>query len=413
MGRSRTSGIISDEDGNKVVNKVYHGRRIFRRLGAVTQEEAEQWLARQTEERRKAREFGTRPERNFADAAEKYLIERAHKASIDTDALHISALLPFIGKRTLRQIHDATLEPFKTQRRRDGVSETTIKRALEVVRCILNLAARSWRDEHGLTWLETAPLITMPDTRKTARKPYPLSWDEQRRLFALLPGSIAQMALFAVNTGCREQEVCQLRWEWELPVPELQTSVFVIPAEFGGRSERSGVKNREDRVVVLNDVAKRLIDAQRGLHREFVFVGSKGKPRKPIRFMNNTAWQTARKKAGLAQVRVHDLKHTFGRRLRTAGVPLETRKVLLGHKTGDITSHYSAPELSELIRAANAVLKAQESTLLRVVTKQDQGVYREKSRKSRADVRQSENGPGAAAPNPLNVLANSGAPGRI
>ncbi len=80
------------------------------RLGAVTQEEAEQWLARQTEERRKAREFGTRPERNFADAAEKYLIERAHKASIDIDALHISALLPFIGKRTLRQIHDATLE---------------------------------------------------------------------------------------------------------------------------------------------------------------------------------------------------------------------------------------------------------------------------------------------------------------
>jgi hypothetical protein len=51
-------------------------------------------------------------------------------------------------------------------------------------------------------------------------------------------------------------------------------------------------------------------------------------------------------------------------------VPPETRKVLLGHRTGDITSHYNAPELSELIRAANAVLKAQESTLLRVVTKQ-------------------------------------------
>jgi integrase len=336
MGRSRTSGIISDEDGNKVVNKVYHGRRIFRRLGAVTQEEAEQWLARQTEERRKAREFGTRPERNFADAAEKYLIERAHKASIDTDALLITALLPFIGKRTLRQIHDATLEPFKAQRRRDGVSETTIKRALEVVRCILNLAARSWRDEHGLTWLETAPLITMPDTRKTARKPYPLSWDEQRRLFVLLPGSVAQMALFAVNTGCREQEVCQLRWEWEVPVPELQTSVFVIPAEFVGRSERSGVKNREDRVVVLNDVAKRVIEAQRGLHQEFVFVASKGKPRKPIRYMNNTAWQNARKKAALLQVRVHDLKHTFGRRLRTAGVPLERARCCSG--TRPVTS---------------------------------------------------------------------------
>jgi hypothetical protein len=59
--------------------------------------------------RRKAREFGTRPERNFADAAEKYLIDHAHQASTDTDALHITALLPFIGKRPLRQIHDATV----------------------------------------------------------------------------------------------------------------------------------------------------------------------------------------------------------------------------------------------------------------------------------------------------------------
>ena len=80
-------------------------------------------------------------------------------------------------------------------------------------------------------------------------------------------------------------------------------------------------------------------------------------------------------------MRVHDLKHTFGRRLRTAGVALETRKVLLGHKTGDITSHYSAPELAELMRAANAVLKAQESALLRVVTKQSQV----STGKSRAD----------------------------
>src|SRR5678815_4469194 len=102
---------------------------------------------------------------------------------------------------------------------------------------------------------------------------------------------------------------------WEVSVAELQTSVFVIPAEFAGRSGRSGVKNCEDRVLVLNDVAKRVIDSQRGLHREFVFVSTKGKPRRPLRYMNNTAWQAARRTAGLLQVRVHDLKHTFGRHL--------------------------------------------------------------------------------------------------
>ncbi len=54
-------------------------------------------------------------------------------------------------------------------------------------------------------------------------------------------------------------------------------------------------------------------------------------------------------------VRIHDLKHTFGRRLRAAGIPLETRKVLLGHRNGDITSHYSAPELEELLDAVGRV----------------------------------------------------------
>ncbi len=48
-----------------------------------------------------------------------------------------------------------------------------------------------------------------------------------------------------------------------------------------------------------------------------------------------------------------DLKHTFRRRLRAAGVPVEMRKVLLGHRNGDITTHYSAPELEELLEATN------------------------------------------------------------
>ncbi|MFK7888898.1 MAG: tyrosine-type recombinase/integrase, partial [Gammaproteobacteria bacterium] len=60
-----------------------------------------------------------------------------------------------------------------------------------------------------------------------------------------------------------------------------------------------------------------------------------------------------RKKVGLPQVRVHDLKRTFGRRLRAAGVSFEDRQDLLGHRSGRITTHYSAPELNKLIESAN------------------------------------------------------------
>ena len=57
-----------------------------------------------------------------------------------------------------------------------------------------------------------------------------------------------------------------------------------------------------------------------------------------------------------------DLKHTFGRRLRAAGVSFEDRQDLLGHKSRRITTHYSAAELSNLIDAANQVCGTKSRT---------------------------------------------------
>lgn len=371
------------------VDKIVHGQRICESCGTCDEEEAKQYLIRRLEEIRQAVIYGVRPDRIFRIAATKYLSENQHKASIVSDGYMLKSLDPFIGEVPLSKLHDGTLQPYIAARRAEGIKFKTINLALSVVRRILNLAARKWRDEHGLTWLETPPLISMlsaPD----ARKPYPLSGEEQKVLFQELPPHLARMALFKVNTGTREQEVCQLRWDWEIEVPELGTTVFLIPANFGGRTDHSGVKNGEDRLVVLNDVARSVIASCRGKHPErvFTFEGE------PVGSMNNSGWWKARVRAairiynesgrnipaelliqgqrgiliteklkrymesvlpGLANVRVHDLKHTFGRRLRSVGVPLETRKVLLGHKNGDITSHYSGAELSELLEASNRV----------------------------------------------------------
>ncbi len=113
--------------------------------------------------------------------------------------------------------------------------------------------------------------------------------------------------------------------------------------------------------MVLNSVAVSVVDGQRGLPPVWVFP-HRGRR---ITKIYNSAWKHARDKAaakfeeafgvacpeGFANIRVHDLKHTFGRRLRATGAPLETRKALLGHKNGDITTHYSAVEVSELLEA--------------------------------------------------------------
>jgi integrase len=341
MGRKTSPG-LRNRNGIWHIEKQVLGQKIHESTGTGNLKEAELILARRTEEIRQAKIFGVRPKRTFREAATKFLEENMHLASIGDYALSIRQLDPFIGNLPLENVHIGTLQPFIEARRKDGVKTKTINMALAVVRRILNLAARLWRDDNGLTWLESPPLIQMMPLTD-ARKPYPLSWEEQRQLFKALPDHLARMALYKVNTGCREQEVCQLRWDWEVQVPELETSVFLIPGEI--------VKNREDRLVVLNRVAKSVIDQVRGEHPEFVFT-YKGKPLKKIRA---SAWRRARIDVGLPEVRVHDLKHTFGRRLRAAGVPLETRKVLLGHRNGDITSHYSAPELEELLEAANRV----------------------------------------------------------
>ncbi|MBW2688921.1 MAG: tyrosine-type recombinase/integrase [Deltaproteobacteria bacterium] len=269
-------------------------------------------------------------------------MENQHKRSLNDDVIRLSQLIPWIGQVTLDKIHRGTLEPWIAHRRKDGLATGTINHGLKLVRRIVNLAATEWVDEHGLTWIQAAPKIKLlPDRQK--RQPYPISWDEQARLFKELPDHLTAMALFAVNTGCRDGEICRLKWDWEVQVPELDTSVFIIPGDF--------VKNGDERLVVLNRVAKSVIESLRDNHETHVFT-FRGRP---VSHMLNSGWKRARINVGLTQVRVHDLKHTFGRRLRAAGIGFEDRQDLLGHRSGRITTHYSAAELSKLLEAANKV----------------------------------------------------------
>jgi integrase len=82
--------------------------------------------------------------------------------------------------------------------------------------------------------------------------------------------------------------------------------------------------------------------------------------------INNSGWQEARRRAaeryekefgrpcpdGFRNIRVHDLKHTYGYRLRAAGVQFEDRQLLLGHKAQHVTTHDSAADIGNLIAAS-------------------------------------------------------------
>jgi integrase len=85
--------------------------------------------------------------------------------------------------------------------------------------------------------------------------------------------------------------------------------------------------------------------------------------------MTNAAWRKGRESVDLKEVRVHDLRHTFGMRLRAVGVLYEDRQDLLGHHAGRITTHYSKVEINRLIECVELLCEARkpELTLIRRV----------------------------------------------
>ncbi len=324
------------------IDKMVNGRRISRSTGTNNHIEAQQVLARLIDEARQAAIFGVRTKRRFSQAIERYIDENQHLASINDNTAHLMLIMSVIGDLYLHEIHDESVRAFIDARKRDGRKSKTVNIALAALRRVLKLATGKWRDVNGLTWLESMPIIENVKWND-ARKPFTLSYDDQAKLFGVMPGHLRAMCLFKVNTGCREQEVCQLRWEWEYELTGSDDIVFILPEWL--------TKNSEERIIVVNHEARKAIESVRKHNADFVFT-YKGSP---VTSINNSAWKNARKKAELPLARVHDLKHTFGKRLRAADVNFEDRQDLLGHKNGSITTHYSQAEIRNLIEASNKV----------------------------------------------------------
>lgn len=349
MGKKST-GIYKRSNGNWVVDKYVQGVRLYESFESF--EDAEAWLTRALDALRKKRVHGANPEITFDQAAGRFLEENAHLASIESYVYHLKAVMPFIGDLLLEQVHTGTLQAFVDARLKAGMSHKTINLSLASVRRVLNLAARAWRDpESGKPWLQSAPLITLLPLIGHQRAPRPITWDEQATLMRELPEHLRQMATFALNTGVRDDVVCNLRWDWEIPVPELGISVFETPPE--------NVKGRRtSKLVVCNTLSQAVVEELRGVHPTHVFVmAGSGHDLGPIQTMNNTAWQSARARASLGDLHVHDLRHTVGMRLREAGVNDTTRSDVLWHSSRSITNHYSMAQIREIHEALEKITR--------------------------------------------------------
>jgi len=152
-----------------------------------------------------------------------------------------------------------------------------------------------------------------------------------------LPSAILAARLL-ILTGCRLNEIMSLKWSYvDLDVPALR-----LP------DSKTGAKV----VHVGQPVADLLRGAQRIDDNPWVITGTL--PGKPLSDLQ-PFWQRVRARAGVKDVRIHDLRHTFASLLVSGGASLEMIGKLLGHTQIGTTQRYAHLIESPLRAGVNAV----------------------------------------------------------
>lgn len=123
-------------------------------------------------------------------------------------------------------------------------------------------------------------------------------------------------------TGCRKNEIVRLRRE-----------------EVSGDCLHLADTKTGPRTVFLNEEARTIIDRRISDNSDFVFPS----PRDPGRPLHDelALWYTIRREAGIEDVRLHDLRHTYASHAVMHGTPLTVVSRLLGHSRPTMTMRYA------------------------------------------------------------------------
>ncbi|MSQ56018.1 MAG: site-specific integrase [Limnohabitans sp.] len=129
----------------------------------------------------------------------------------------------------------------------------------------------------------------------------------------------------------------------------------LIEKQFTGVAPILTVKLGKPRHVPLSDGVITLLESMPRYNCDWAFPNPK--TLKPYQSIYHS-WHTARKAAGLSDVRIHDLRHTFASFLVNSGRTLYEVQLLLGHTQIKTTQRYSHLSQDALLDASNAVTRA-------------------------------------------------------
>lgn len=227
---------------------------------------------------------------------------------------HAKAIIRHLGSLSVTSLTRAQIRLFHAARRKEGVSESTINRQARVLR-----AALEWGRKEG--WLAEAPHIDAP-TPAGARQRF-LTREEAVRLYeAAVTPHLRTFIALALYTGQRKAAILELTWDdvrdgmiWFRQTTHNKRRPIALPLT-------PALAIALSTAYALRD--GRHIIAYRG--REG------GDPKK--------AFQRAVERAGLDDVRVHDLRRTAASWMVQNGASFEQVAAVLGDRIETVQKHY-------------------------------------------------------------------------
>lgn len=328
----------------------WKGRRFHGSTGCKAKREAVAFEAR-------IRQEAVLPTRNadpltLDQAAGLYEENAGVKPSWPTAEYMIAALIDGIGgNKLLSEISQRDLQVYFA-RRRNGRSNATINREIDVARAIWRKAMKARFDVGNMPdWMELRHKVPKRDPRE-------LAYDEEDRLFGAMRADVADACDFALKSGWRQGEVIKLRW---------------ADCDFQARQAITRIKGGDEIKRPLTPTLVALIANQPRVGPfVFTYVCRKSRlkrragERYPItRTVLKAAMKAAKKDAEVENFRFHDFRHTRGTRIVRNTGSLAAAKEALKHKSIATTLRY-AHVLDDDVR--NALDASESRTITELAT---------------------------------------------
>jgi integrase len=263
-----------------------------------------------------------------ADYLTKYAEPYKRASSVDDDRTMLASIVrPRIGDYAVAAV---TKEHVQKIHRDLAATPYRANRCLALLSKMFNLAVE-WNATNKV-WRSDNPALGVKKYPEEKRS----RWLDKKEIGSLLKvldkypeQKTANAIRLILLTGSRKGEALAAKW----PDIDLKNRLW--------RKDSAHTKQKREEFVPLNSDAVKLLKRMRKTAKdgdEFLFPGRiADRPLEDLKIH----WAEIRKQAGLPNVRIHDLRHTYASHLVSTGVPLFTVGKLLGHTQGATTERYA------------------------------------------------------------------------